>query len=126
MPASRWSGIPPGTSWPDRTGGQGPGVSDVDIARDPMDSHLSPEERARLARKGEILYGKSCGTSGRGTCAESFAVHQLRLGHVEVARDLLRFLDGRIAALRREDPDGLLPMTEALAARISQYLAGEP
>ncbi len=93
---------------------------------DPIDSHLSPEERARLARKGEILYGKSCGPSGRGTCAESFAVHQLRLGRVEVARDLLRFLDGRIAALRREDPDGLLPMTESLAARISQYLEREP
>jgi hypothetical protein len=93
---------------------------------DPMDSHLSPEERARLARKGEILYGKSCGTGGRGTCAESFAVHQLRLGHIEVARDLLQFLDGRIASLRRDDPAGLLPMTEALAARISQYLEGEP
>ena len=61
-------------------------------------AELSPEERARLARKGEILYGKSCGADGRGTCAESFAVHQLRLGHVEVARDLLRFLDARIAA----------------------------
>ena len=54
---------------------------------------------------------------GRGTCAESFAVHQLRLGRVEVAHDLLRFLDDRIAALRREDPDGLLPTTEMLADR---------
>jgi hypothetical protein len=101
-------------------------VGDVDIAMDPMDSHLSPEERARLARKGEILYGKSCGTSGRGTCAESFAVHQLRLGHIEVARDLLQFLDERIAVLRSDDPDGLLPMTEVLAARIRRHLGDGP
>jgi hypothetical protein len=110
------------TSWPDRTVGRVPGLGDVDIAMDPMHSDLSPEERARLASKGEILYAKSCGTSGRATCAESFAVHQLRLGRVDVARDLLRFLDGRIAALRLVDPDGLLPMTEALAARIRRHL----
>jgi hypothetical protein len=83
---------------------------------------LSPEERARLARKGETLYAKSCGAGGRGTCAESFIAHHLRLGHVEVARDLLAFLKGRIAALRRDDPDGLLPTTEALAARIRRLL----
>ena len=83
-------------------------------------------KRARLARKGEILYGKSCGMSGRGTCAESFAVHQLRLGHVEVARDLLGFLDDRMAALQREDPDGLLPTTEAMADRIRRHLQDEP
>jgi hypothetical protein len=83
---------------------------------------LSPDERARLARKGEILYAKSCGAGGRGTCAESFASHQLRLGRVEVVRDLLRFLEGRIAALRRSDPDGLLPATQALAARILRRL----
>jgi hypothetical protein len=88
-------------------------------------SELSSEERARLARKGEILYGKSCGTGGGGTCAESFVAHQLRLGRVEVARDLLRFLDDRIAALRRDDPNGLLPTTEALATRIRRRLADE-
>jgi hypothetical protein len=88
-------------------------------------SELSSEERARLARKGEILYGKSCGTRGGGTCAESFVAHHLRLGRVEVARDLLRFLDARIAALRREDADGLLTMTEALAARIRRQLGDD-
>ena len=89
---------------------------------DPVPSELSPRERDRLARKGELLYGKSCGTGGRGACAESFAVHQLRLGRVEVARDLLRFLDGRIDSLRSADPAGLLPETEALAARIRKHL----
>jgi hypothetical protein len=86
---------------------------------------LSPEERARLARKGEILYGKSCGKSGRGDCAESFAVHQLRLGRVEVVHDLLQFLDGRLKVLRSADPDGRLPATEALAARIRRHLEDE-
>jgi hypothetical protein len=92
---------------------------------DPVHSELSPEERARLARKGQILYGKSCGMGGRGACAESFAVHQLRLGRVDVARDLLGFLDGRIAALLEDDPDGLLSVTESLAARIRRHLGGD-
>jgi hypothetical protein len=83
---------------------------------------LPPDERARLARKGEILYAKSCGRGDGGTCAESFVTHQLRLGHVEVALDLLAFLDGRLAALRRADPDGRLPATEALAERIRRML----
>jgi hypothetical protein len=83
---------------------------------------LSAERRAQLVRKGRILYGKSCGAGGAGHCAESFARHQLRQGHIEVVRDLLAFLDGRLAALRGEDPDGLLPMTESLAARIRRQL----
>jgi hypothetical protein len=90
---------------------------------EPVPPHSSPEERTRLVRKAEILYGKACGTGGR-TCAESFAAHQLRLGRVEVVRDLLRFLDGRIATLRVHDPDGRLPTTEAMAARIRRRLEG--
>jgi hypothetical protein len=85
-------------------------------------SELSEERRALLARKGRILYGKSCGTGGRGTCAGSFAQYQLRLGHVAVVRDLLEFLNGRLDALRADDPDGLLPKTESLAAEIRQHL----
>ncbi len=86
---------------------------------------LSAERRALLARKGQILYGKSCGTNGRGTCAESFAVYQLRLGNVAVVRDLLQFLNSRLDALREHDPEGLLPMTESLAAEIRQHLEDE-
>ena len=41
---------------------------------------LSPEVRARLAQKGRILYGKFCGTGGRGICAESFALHHIWRG----------------------------------------------
>ena len=92
---------------------------------DPVDPNLSPEHRARLARKGEILYAKSCGAGGQGTCAESFALHQLRIGNVEVVRDLLRFLDAQLAALRVRDHDGLLAMTEGLAARIRRNLGDE-
>lgn len=91
-----------------------------------MPSDLSPERRARLARKGEILYAKSCGPGGRGDCAESFAEHQLRLGRVAVVQDLLRFLDGRIESLRSADPEGRLPATEALAARIRRRLIDRP
>lgn len=85
---------------------------------DSIPPELSPEERARLARKGEMLYGKSCEAGG---CAESFAMHQLRLGHVDVVDDLLRFLDGRIEVLRSSDPGGRLPGAEALAARIRRH-----
>jgi hypothetical protein len=90
-----------------------------------VESALSPERRAFLGRKGQILYGKSCGPGGRGTCAESFALHQLRLGNTEVVRDLLEFLDSQVAALQADDPDGLLPMTESLAARIRQQMENE-
>jgi hypothetical protein len=89
---------------------------------DAMPTVLPPEERLRLARKGEILYAKSCGPGGRGDCAESFAVHQLREGRPEVVLDLLHFLDSRLAVLRSADPDGRLPATEALAARIRRHL----
>jgi len=92
---------------------------------DPAPDELSPDERARLARKGEVLFGKSCGPNGGSTCAELFVAHQLRLGRIEVARDLLRFLDSRIAALRGDDPDGRLSTTEALAARIRRRLDNE-
>jgi hypothetical protein len=83
---------------------------------------LSADRRALLARKGQILYGKSCGTRGRGVCAESFARYQLGLGHVAVVRDLLQFLNSQLDALRANDPEGLLPMTESLTAEIRQLL----
>jgi hypothetical protein len=88
-------------------------------------SRLSPAERACLARKGEILCERSCGKASPGTCAESFVAHQWRLGRVEVAHDVLRYLDERIAALREADPDGRLPTTEALAAGIRRRLSVE-
>ena len=92
---------------------------------EPVQTELTTERRSLLARKGQILYGKYCGTRGRGICAENFALHQLRFGHVEVVRDLLQFLDARLAALRDHDPDGLLSMTEMLAGRVRQHLADE-
>ena len=89
----------------------------------PVDSKLSAEDRARLARKGEILYAKSCGAGGQGTCAESFARHQLRIGNVEVVRDLLRFLDAQLVALQSDD--GRLARTEALISRIRRLVENE-
>ena len=93
--------------------------------RDGIARLLELADRARLALKGEILYAKSCGAGGQGTCAESFALHQLRIGNIEVAQDLLRFLDAQLVALRLRDHDGLLAMTEALAARIRRNLEDE-
>ena len=86
---------------------------------------LTPERRALLARKGRILYGKYCGTGGRGICAESFALHQLRQGDVEVVDDLLRFLDAQLVALREHDPEELASMTEGLAERVRRHLENE-
>ena len=76
------------------------------------------------SRKGEVLYAKSCGTAGRGGCAEGFAIHQLRIGNEEVVRDFLRFLEGRLADLERDDPEGLRGMTEGLIARIRGHRRG--
>lgn len=83
---------------------------------------LMSDRRAWLARKGEILYAKSCGQGGRGGCAEGFAIHQLRIGNEEVVRDFLRFLEGRLALLEADDPGGLRGMTEGLIARIRGHL----
>jgi hypothetical protein len=91
---------------------------------DPSRVELTPEHRARLARKGQFLYAKSCGTRGRGGCAEGFAIHQLGIGNEEVVGDFLRFLKGRLARLRRDDPEGLREMTEGLIARIRSRLDG--
>jgi len=79
---------------------------------------LSPDQRKRLAEKGRILYVKSCGTTGKGTCAESFALHHIWRGEAEIARDLLAFLETEATALRAFDPDSRLTFTEELAARI--------
>ena len=85
-------------------------------------SELSPDRRAVLARKGQILYEKHCGAVARATCAVSFALHQLRQGNVVVVDDLLAFPGQPTRYARLHDPEGLLPMTETLAARIGQHL----
>ncbi|HEU5119222.1 MAG TPA: hypothetical protein VFT74_21710, partial [Isosphaeraceae bacterium] len=82
------------------------------------DLGLSQEERARLALKGQILYGKFCGTGGRGICAESFALYHLWRGEPEVTQDLLAFLEAQIEVLRVEDPSGRLELTKELANRL--------
>jgi hypothetical protein len=83
----------------------------------------SLEQRARLAHKSRLLHGKSCGTDGRGVCAESFALYHIWRGESEVARDLLAYRDARIEALQIDDPAGRLPWTQELARRIRQHLA---
>ncbi len=90
-----------------------------------VETALSPEQRERLAHKGRLLYGKFCGTEGRGICAQSFALYHIWRGEGEVARDLLAFLDATIGALRVDDPDGRLALTLELAARIRRHIAHE-
>ncbi len=89
------------------------------------DLKLSPEARARLALKGRILYGKFCGTDGKGICAESFALYHIWRGENVVARDLLAFLETEVTALRDHDPHGRLPLAKELAARIQLHLEAE-
>ena len=80
-------------------------------------SGLAPERRAMLAEKGRRLYGKYCGTRGRGVCAESFAVYHLGRGEAVAAADLLAYLETQAAAA------GLDAMTHALIARLRHHLA---
>jgi hypothetical protein len=89
------------------------------------DLGISPERRAGLARKGQLLYAKSCGANGKGTCAEGFALFHIGRGEAEIARDLLAFLESTIEALRGDDPEGRLASTEELAARIRRHLERE-
>ena len=90
----------------------------------PTDAPLDPARRASLAAKGRRLYGKFCGTGGRGICAESFACYHIGRGETVVAADLLAFLDGRADALAGADPGGELAMTRGLAARVRGHLSG--
>ena len=46
------------------------------------------------------------------------------MGNVEVIRDYLDFLEGRLAALESDDPDGMRAITEGLIARIREALEG--
>jgi hypothetical protein len=93
-----------------------------DRSMDRPDAQLTPIQRARLAEKGRLLYRKSCGASGKKTCAEGFAVHHINRGEIEVARDLLAFLESEVVNLRAADPGGRLALTDAMAARIREYL----
>jgi hypothetical protein len=72
--------------------------------------------REVLARKGRTLYAKFC--AGDGSCAVSFALHHLRRGETEVVDDLVAFLEGRVVALERDNPDGRLEQTRTLLERI--------
>ena len=82
-------------------------------------SGLAPERRAMLADKGRRLYGKYCGTRGRGICAESFAVYHLGRGEGVVAADLLAYLEAQTAA----PGAGHHAMTHGLIARLRHHLA---
>lgn len=88
---------------------------------------VAPERRALLAVKGRRLYGKYCGTKGRGICAESFAEYHIWRGELVIARDLLVYLQTQVETLRRTTPctpeaQQQLVMTEKLIERIKGHL----
>ena len=89
---------------------------------DAIHEPLTPERRTMLGQKGRTLYGKYCGTGGRGICAESFAVYHLDKGEFAPVHDLLAFLKRQIEQLRHNDPDGRLAMTMGLAERICKRI----
>ena len=88
---------------------------------------VAPDRRAHLARKGQVLYGKFCGTDGRGICAESFAEYHLWLGEIVVVQDFLEFLDHQrliLSQLDLAEPDirRRLAMTLDLIERVEAHL----
>lgn len=85
-------------------------------------SELTPERRSALARKGELLYARQCAKPGGSTCAEEFVVHELRLGHDEVARDFLEFLRGQLRAADQLGDQELQAKTAALISCIEMRL----
>lgn len=88
-----------------------------------LGGELGPERRAALADKGRRLYGKFCGTGGRGICAESFAVYHIGRGESAVAEDLALYLGCEVALLESADPDARLASARGLLTRIRQHLA---
>ena len=87
------------------------------------DDGLTPHRRAMLADKGRLLYGKFCGTGGRGICAESFAVFHIGRGEAVVAEDLVAYLSEVVAELQVADPHNRLAATRGLLGRIRRHLA---
>ena len=81
------------------------------------------DRRAMLAAKGRTLYGKYCGTGGRGICAESFAVYHLGRGESFVAADLLAYLECRAAESGDPGTEVHHAMTVGLIARVRAHLS---
>lgn len=88
-----------------------------------IDDILTPERRAMLAHKAQRLYGKFCGTGGRGICAESFAVYHIGRGEAVVAEDLVAYLDEVVMELEQHDPHHRLAATRGLASRVRRHIA---
>ena len=84
---------------------------------------ISAERREMLAEKGRRLYGKYCGTGGRGICSESFAVYHIGRGEAVVAADLLAYLECRAVELVAADPEGRRAMTAGMIERVRRHLA---
>jgi hypothetical protein len=74
--------------------------------------------RAMLREKGRALFHRAC--DGVGSCAESFALHHLRVGDLDVVRDFLDYLRLELDGMPSDDPRRA--PTEALVQRIQARL----
>jgi hypothetical protein len=88
---------------------------------------VSAERRQELVVRGQRLYGKYCGTGGKGICAESFAEYHIWRGEYQVARDLLEFLHDQLSKLQAkpnldDTENARLLMTIELVTRIQNHL----
>ena len=88
-----------------------------------VENELATDRRSMLADKGRLLYGKFCGTGGRGICAESFAVFHIGRGEAVVAEDLVAYLNDVVAELQVSDPHNRLSATLGLLARVIGHLS---
>ena len=88
-----------------------------------VENELATVRRAMLADKGRLLYGKFCGTGGRGICAESFAVFHIGRGEAVVAEDLVAYLNDVVSELQVLDPHHRMSVTQGLLARIMRHLS---
>ncbi len=88
-----------------------------------VEIELAPDRRSMLAEKGRLLYGKFCGTGGRGICAESFAVFHIGRGEAVVAEDLVAYLNEVVAELQVFDIHDRLSATQGLLARVLRHLS---
>ena len=88
-----------------------------------LGGEVDPARRVSLAAKGRRLYGKFCGTGGRGICAESFAVYHIGRGEPSIAEDLADYLSLEVTRLEAAAPHARLASARGLLDRIREHLA---
>ena len=89
---------------------------------DPSEENLVDARRNRLARKGEVLYHKSCQGVGEFSCVQGFILHHLGRGEPEIVQDLVNYLNGEVNARRADREDAHVERARNLIAWIGVQL----